>query len=247
VLSCEASFLALTYYYLSVILWQERIVHLNSQKRCKVAKKHILRKVKKTARTANNAIGSCVSCKLKIAELQEESERLKKLVSHDPLTGALSRTEFMERTEHLLSLFRRNEFGHTIRHHFALIFIDLDNFEDIDDKCGGHEAGDNILKNFVRFLKIQLRDSDLIGRLSGDEFVLLLEESNFESGMKVVRKLKTALKKCLLSAGDGGMDIKIGISCGVVSTSEGISELRKLLKRADQRMYEDKSKKKIKR
>jgi diguanylate cyclase (GGDEF)-like protein len=184
----------------------------------------------------------CINCKLELIKLKEENTKLKRLVSHDPLTGALSRTEFIERVEYLLSLFKRFSFDNNVKKNFSLVFIDLDKFKRINDKYGGHEAGDNILKNFVKFLKTNLRESDLVGRLGGDEFVLLLEESDLKSGIKVMRKIKSALKYSPLSTGD--KEIYIGISCGIVSTSEGIFEIKKLIRKADQRMYKEKIKKK---
>jgi len=173
---------------------------------------------------------------LELAELEEQKMKLEELVAHDPLTGALSRTEFEERAEHLLSLSKRLSYNNT-KQYFSVVFIDLDKFKDINDEYG-HDIGDDILINFVCFLESQLRESDLVGRHSGDEFLLLLEESDLNSSKKVLRKIKSTLKGCNLSTIHE--EIRVDFSYGVVSTSEGVYELEKLLKTADDRMYQDK-------
>ncbi len=180
--------------------------------------------------------------KARICELEEENEKLRKLVAHDSLTGVLSRTEFKERVEYYLSLSKRFS-KNRAQKCFSIVFIDINKFKDINDTYG-HKAGDNILISFANFLKDQLRDSDLVGRISGDEFVLFLEEDNLESGNKVMEKIDVALKNSLMLIGDKDVfDILISMSFGVASTSEGIHDLSKLLEKADQRMYEQKNNK----
>ena len=159
-----------------------------------------------------------------------EIAKLKEMVAHDSLTGALSRKEFKERVAHILFLLKRNGADH----YFSIVFIDIDKFKDINDEYG-HEGGDNILKNLVCYLESHLRESDFVGRFGGDEFALFLGESNMKFGIKVVEKIKSALAHDKLSTGNE--EIQVGISCGIASTSEDINEIQELLRKADQRMY----------
>ncbi|VAW24493.1 diguanylate cyclase/phosphodiesterase (GGDEF & EAL domains) with PAS/PAC sensor(s), partial [hydrothermal vent metagenome] len=145
------------------------------------------------------SIWNCIFVKLlkKWILLERENRKLRKLVSHDPLTGALSREEFKERVEYFLSLSKRFS-KNKAQKCFSIVFIDIDKFKDVNDTYG-HQAGDNILTNFTNFLKDQLRESDLVGRISGDEFVLFLEEDDLESGKKVMKKIQSILSLSLMS------------------------------------------------
>ncbi len=175
-------------------------------------------------------------------EFKKEIAELKRGASYDSLTGALSRVGFEKRVKYFLSVSNRFSFKFKSKNnlYFSIVFIDIDKFKDINDTYG-HEAGDNILKNFVSFLSDQLRDSDLIGRLGegSDEFLLFLEDSDFDSSVEVIRNIQSRLEHNLLSTGDE--DIQVSFSFGIASTSEGISDLDKLKKTADREMYKQKN------
>ncbi len=175
----------------------------------------------------------------KIRKLEKSEAELKRIVAHDSLTGALSVVEFNERVKYFLSLFKRFSFKNGDKRCFSVVFIDINKFKDINDTYG-HEAGDNILINFTTFLKEQLRESDIVARKSGDEFLIFLEGSNFESSWEIMSNIKSRLKHNQLSTGDE--DIEIEISFGVASTSEEISDIKKLITTADRRMYKQKNK-----
>ncbi len=184
------------------------------------------------------SIWNCIFAKLlkKWILLERENRKLRKLVSHDPLTGALSRVEFEEKVEYFLSLSKRFSKNRTQKC-FSIVFIDINKFKDINDTYG-HQAGDNLLISFANFLKNLLRESDFVGRMGGDEFVLFLEEDDLESGKEVMERIQSILSLSLMSIGDE--DIFITASFGVASTSEGIYDLGELLKEADQKMYKQK-------
>ena len=173
-----------------------------------------------------------------VEDYELEITKLKKIVAHDTLTGALSRTEFNERIKHILSLLKRNG----ANHYFSIAYVDINNFKNINDEYG-HEAGDNILIYFVQFLETHLRESDFVARFGGDEFVLFLGESDIESGEKVLKKLEFAFSNCKLPIGN--KEINASFSYGVASTSEGIDNMAELLMKADRKMYEQKKRKKI--
>ncbi len=169
-------------------------------------------------------------------ELAKELSKERIKSSYDSLTGVLTRLEFEKRLACSFSLFKRDS-----RRHFSLVFLDLNDFKEVNDTYG-HQAGDNILIGVVHFLRTRLRESDIIGRLSGggDEFVLLFEESNLKSGLKAIRKIESALRECKISTGE--KDIPVSFCRGIVSTSEKgeVYDIKELIKEADTRMYKRK-------
>ena len=102
---------------------------------------------------------------------------------HDQLTGLYNRRAFLEHAYLVsASIFRRNGT-------LAIMIIDLNKFKQIND-IYGHQAGDEVLKLASQKLKNQLRKSDLIARIGGDEFVVLAEVENPEDAEKVAKKLR---------------------------------------------------------
>lgn len=191
----------------------------------------------------------CTECKIRIAELEEENRRLKLQVSHDQLTGVYNRFGFSETAEYLLSALEERQKSSDNRRsshvcssnveHIALIFIDIDDFKPVNDTLG-HDVGDKLLIEFARLLKTQVRHTDIVGRLGGDEFVVLLTEDDLRSGKKVAKKICKLIEEFVFNIGG---KISVGVSCGVSSTSEGIYNLKKLMRKADLRMYDNKKQK----
>src|SRR6185312_4075781 len=103
-------------------------------------------------------------------EKSKADERIEYLASHDSLTDLPNREMFNEMLRHAIEVASRHE------RQFALLFIDLDRFKVINDSLG-HDAGDALLVEVAKRLRIVLRASDVVARLGGDEFVVLLEES----------------------------------------------------------------------
>ena len=112
---------------------------------------------------STRAIGSQIG--LFIARKQAE-ERIRHLAHYDELTGLANRSMFSQCLSHALAQARRNGMQ------LAVLFIDLDRFKNINDTLG-HEAGDSVLKEIAERLHECLRESDTVGRLSGDEFVVV--------------------------------------------------------------------------
>ncbi|NVK41375.1 MAG: EAL domain-containing protein [Oceanospirillaceae bacterium] len=100
-------------------------------------------------------------------ELHEEQARLKQLAHHDLLTGLPNRTLFLDRLEQTMLRANRE------KQHFALLFIDLDRFKEINDSLG-HQAGDAVLRMAAQRLSKTIRASDTLARLGGDEFTVIM-------------------------------------------------------------------------
>ncbi len=122
--------------------------------------------------------------------------------------------------------------------YFSLVFVDIDNFKDVNDKFG-HDVGDQILKEVVEFFKKNFRSGDVIIRFGGDEFCIILINTTREMAEKIMKRTLCDFKERFSNI-DG---ISLGFSFGIASYPEDSKSLDELIKIADERMYKDKEKK----
>lgn len=156
-------------------------------------------------------------------------EKLKFLAFHDPLTELLNR-RVME------SVLKR-EFYRSKRYASSLsvIFIDLDEFKQVNDKHG-HETGDLLLKYVAEKLVEMTRETDIVARFAGDEFVVILPETNVKKAENLLKRIQKYFSKNPLQV--NGLKIPASISFGAASTQdESIINPEILLKKADQILY----------
>ncbi len=155
-------------------------------------------------------------------------ERVQFLATHDALTGLPNRLMFNQLLNHAIHSAKRHE------RRFAVLFIDLDRFKNINDTLG-HEAGDQLLEKIASRLRQALRAVDVIARLGGDEFVVLVEEVDDANQVPIVaRKILSAVMKPMVLAGqEFRMTASIGISMFPKDGADGQS----LMKNADIAMY----------
>ncbi len=173
-----------------------------------------------------------------ITERKHAEERIQYLATHDVLTGLPNRMMFSQLLNQAIESSRRHE------RQFAILFIDLDRFKIINDTMG-HDAGDELLTEMAKRFRQSLRAvdvvgrpqerNDVVGRLGGDEFIILIEEITDLSQVKVVaqRVLSTAMKPMIILGEECRVTASIGIS---VYPGDGEDELT-LLKKADMAMY----------
>jgi diguanylate cyclase (GGDEF)-like protein/PAS domain S-box-containing protein len=163
-----------------------------------------------------------------ITERKNNLARIEYLATHDELTALPNRTLFGEMLHATLENARRYQ------HKFALFFIDLDRFKTINDSLG-HDAGDALLKEVATRLKHTLRSSDLVARMSGDEFVVLLPEIvNEKEVAAVAQKILSALIKPLYLA---GQECCVTASIGICLYPSDAQTEEGMLKNADIAMY----------
>lgn len=144
----------------------------------------------------------------------------------DGLTGLLNGRAFRERAEIMLPLIRRE------RQQYALAFIDVDNFKTVND-TKGHAFGDEILRKIGNILSCTLRESDLVSRMGGDEFVIFLTKTRIDQAETILSQLKEKLDETALAA---AWPIGFSIGSGVFSSEKtGIEEA---IRQADALMYE---------
>lgn len=163
-------------------------------------------------------------------------EKLKFLAFHDPLTGLLNR-RVME------SVLKR-EFNRAKRYQspLSVVFIDLDDFKSVNDTYG-HDRGDELLRFVAEKLMAMSRDSDVVARFAGDEFVIILPETTAQNAATLVSRIREELKN--RSRNSESAHLSISISFGLATTEEDdLRDSALLLKRADERLYQDKKQKK---
>jgi len=153
---------------------------------------------------------------------------LEKLAATDPLTGVLNR-RMLEQLAH-------SHIAHATRHGHALsvLLLDADRFKDIND-AHGHDIGDMVLQSIVRVVQKQLRPGDLIGRLGGEEFVVILSETDAVEATQVAERLRGAVSNLELT--EGGEPLALSISIGVATLGDHGPDFPELLRRADRAMY----------
>ncbi|HKQ30353.1 MAG TPA: PAS domain S-box protein, partial [Burkholderiales bacterium] len=163
-----------------------------------------------------------------ITQATKAQERIQYLATHDNLTGLPNRAMFSE----LLNL--GIEMGRRYKRQFALLFIDLDRFKNINDTFG-HEAGDLLLKEMSRRLVSTLRASDVVARLGGDEFVVLVQEVTEEQQVaRIARKVLATLIRPMVLL---GQECRVTASIGISVYPKDAEDEQALMKNADIAMY----------
>ncbi|MFW6340148.1 MAG: EAL and GGDEF domain-containing protein [Wenzhouxiangella sp.] len=166
-----------------------------------------------------------------ISQEKLAEEEIERLAFFDMLTGTPNRYLLKDRTDQAIRAAARS----TGR--FALAFLDLDRFKEINDAFG-HETGDRLLIHFARRLREYVRERDTICRLGGDEFVLLLEDIDRDSAnLRLARVLKAATRPFHIN----GRAHQISASIGVAMYPEDGESYEELLKNADTAMYQAKA------
>jgi len=168
-----------------------------------------------------------------LTEHKNIEQNLKRMALHDPLTDLANRTLLYEHLDTMLARASRNN------QQFSVMFIDLDNFKEINDSLG-HQAGDDLLVNVARCIKTCMRENDIVARIGGDEFVIVLgPESDRENTIKAVNRLTISLLG--LSKIEGYSKV-VSASIGIASYPNDGKDAEALLRNADTAMYMAKKK-----
>ena len=179
-------------------------------------------------RDAEGRFVSLLSLAQDVSSRIQAEERLQFMATHDGLTGLPNRMMLTERLSSAMA--RAQRFGHRV----AVMFLDLDHFKDVNDTLG-HRVGDELLKALARRVRAVLRQSDLLVRLSGDEFVVLLEDLGGDGGPdRVAQKI---LEDVMRPFPIEGHDVQVSASLGFAVYPEDGTDADSLLKNADAAMY----------
>src|SRR6201996_1209753 len=160
---------------------------------------------------------------------------------HDPLTGLPNRIALMDRLAQTLLGIERPRVSRLgvdrVRAQVAVLFVDLDNFKEINDSYG-HNAGDLVLAEVARRLSALARRTDTVGRLGGDEFGVLCGDLDLHATAS--RLADRILHAVAAPFAEAGQDLSVTCSVGIAATSEASTEPDRLLREADAAMYEAK-------
>jgi diguanylate cyclase (GGDEF)-like protein len=148
--------------------------------------------------------------------------------THDPLTGQINRREFERRLDEAMDSAHSEEAIH------MLFYMDLDRFKAVNDSCG-HLAGDNMLKEVAGLIKEQVRDSDIVGRLGGDEFGAILIGCPIDKARQIATDICNAIADYRFVWKD--KIFNIGISIGLVEISHVSGTIQDVMSAADSACY----------
>jgi diguanylate cyclase (GGDEF)-like protein/PAS domain S-box-containing protein len=179
-------------------------------------------------RDEGGRIVSVLSLAQDVSSRIQAEERLQYMATHDGLTGLPNRLLLTDRIETALSRARRS--GKRL----CVMFLDLDRFKDVNDTLG-HKIGDELLKELARRVRGVLREADMLVRLSGDEFVVVLEDLGEREVPETVAQkiLDTVRQPYHLS----GCDVQVSASIGLCLHPGGADDAESLLRNADAAMY----------
>ena len=164
-----------------------------------------------------------------ITAAKQAQAELVRAACHDPLTGLANRALFMDRLQHNLLRSRRQP-----QHRFALLYIDLDRFKQVNDTLG-HPVGDQLLQGIADRLQRHCRASDTVARLGGDEFTMILE--GVGEAAEVQRVCERLLQDLTRPFVLGGQTVQAGASIGVAFCGAGCDSVEELLRQADGALY----------
>jgi len=168
-------------------------------------------------------------------ERQKLQDELRSLALIDDLTGLYNRRGFFTLAEHHLKLAER------MHKNFYLIFSDIDNLKKINDDFG-HLQGDLFLKKAAEILRYSFRDSDIIARIGGDEFVVLIPETTDCNAKSAITRLQENIKKY-----NKKEKKNLSLSMGIANFHPNLKfSLQDLLDKADKHLYEEKKKRRLK-
>jgi diguanylate cyclase (GGDEF)-like protein len=165
-------------------------------------------------------------------EVEARTEELRRLARTDPLTGIHNRRYFLDVAEKELQRARRYQRS------LALLMIDIDHFKEVNDTFG-HAAGDVALKAMVAACEQELRESDRMGRLGGEEFAIMLPEVDHARAESVAERLRTTVDQ--LDVTYPGAQIHLTVSIGIACLGVEDLNLEGLLRRADAALYQAKA------
>jgi diguanylate cyclase (GGDEF)-like protein len=178
-----------------------------------------------------------MSLMAEVEQLRRDAEKMRqrirdaeRLADHDVMLPILNRRGFMAELSRVIAFGRRH------KEPAGLAYLDIDNFKQINDTFG-HAAGDAALRHLVDIVSANVRESDVVGRLGGDEFGVILVRSDLESSQAKVEALRLLVTLHPLMM--DGVEVPMSISVGAIAL-DGTQEPKQALDEADRAMYQAK-------
>jgi two-component system cell cycle response regulator len=171
----------------------------------------------------------------RIDQLEREVRTLKtykKMAVIDHLTNIFNRRYFDTRLEEETARMSRKGFP------FSVALIDIDHFKKVNDTFG-HQIGDLVLREFANYLKNNLRRVDVVCRIGGEEFAVIMPETDITAGLSIMERILEKLIQHPFTIQQIS-DIQLRFSCGIVSNSKSFLDTGQILDAADEALYEAK-------
>ena len=165
-------------------------------------------------------------------ELMQARVQMEALAMHDGLTGLLNRRAIEEFAEAEFNMANRKKQA------MSVILLDIDHFKNVNDRFG-HKFGDVVLRQVAQTLKEDLRNYDRVGRWGGEEFLLILPDTELKDAVTVAERLRSKIAVVQITL-ENGETFSIHISLGTACTSGQFQSLAKLIDAADQALYQAK-------
>jgi diguanylate cyclase (GGDEF)-like protein len=181
---------------------------------------------------ARNFTPSEIATLAKFARIVVDELELRRIAGRDQLTGALTRRGFIERANQELERFRR--YGRPA----SLAMVDIDYFKTIND-THGHPVGDKVLSEFAERLRRAARPNDLLGRLGGEEFAILMPETSAEEALAAANRFREHIAMPVFVPAPR-IELKVTASFGIAQTDPSISDAEGWIAAADGPLYEAK-------
>lgn len=169
--------------------------------------------------------------RVELNTLKHEFEKL--LYEHDSLTGASSRLSLLPLLKEQLELMHRG-----VQSDCCIAMMDLDNFKKINDGLG-HPAGDQVLSSVIQYVIDQLRPYDKVFRYGGEEFIILMQQTNLTAGFNLIERLRLGIEALSIKV-EGKNLLKVTASFGVVKLDPNLS-VENSIELADKAMYKAKA------
>ncbi len=167
-----------------------------------------------------------------VTAFKNKEKELKHLASIDPLTKLYNRRHFNKTAESILDLAIRNKTD------ISMLMLDIDDFKHINDTFG-HKVGDDVIISLASIMQEISRKSDIVSRWGGEEFLILLPDTNIDGAMVIAQKMRKAVEDAVLSVNDE--DLKFTVSIGVSSVDiQNETNIEASINRADDALYEAK-------
>jgi diguanylate cyclase (GGDEF)-like protein/PAS domain S-box-containing protein len=163
-----------------------------------------------------------------VTENRSMARQLSYQASHDALTGLINRREFEARLQSALESTRDGN------EHHILCYLDMDQFKIVNDTCS-HSAGDKLLKDVAAILQAGLRETDVLARIGGDEFGILLNNCLLEDAIGITENLLAMIRT--INNDSGGLTFEVNASIGIAVLDPGSKSVTEVMRRADLACY----------
>lgn len=171
-----------------------------------------------------------------ISSRKQQEQELRRLATHDHLTGLANLMLFEETLQNMLAAAQR------YHRKGAVLFIDLDDFKMVNDTFG-HKAGDLVLQAVAQTLKHLMRGTDLVARLGGDEFAVVLDEVDEKQANEKAAQVRKVLNQICVNSDNKPIAVKASVGCKIFGPADRAMTLGDVMAAADRAMYSQKAQK----